>query len=244
MGRRCAADSNRLSRPPSGWYIHCHTSAIATPDATYGRKNIAWIARAPQERRSSASATPSARVIDTGTYSTYSAVLRSEIHTSGSRTIAAKLARPTNGSAGSARLQRCNDRYRANRTGATEKTARWSAEGVRNPHAATVSRSRCGRAASRSAHAASATASGPNNAKPSVTASHPAVAASPGGARSSAQRPGPRRTATTARGAPATVCRHASPPALSPPAASSAPRAIAASVASDVRVAGRRATAS
>src|SRR5207245_11792202 len=129
-------------------------------------KNIAWIARAPQERRSSASATPSARVIDTGTYSTYSAVLRSEIHTSGSRTIAAKLARPTNGSAGSARLQRCNDRYRANRTGATEKTARWSAEGVRNPHAATVSRSRCGRAASRPAHAASAAASRPKNAPP------------------------------------------------------------------------------
>src|SRR2546427_12835128 len=87
-----ASDSIQLIAPRSAWYIHCHTSATATIDDAYGRKTAVRARRAAHVRRPSARATPSANTIVTGTVRVESAVLRSEIHTAGSRTSWAKLA--------------------------------------------------------------------------------------------------------------------------------------------------------
>ena len=64
------------------------------------------------------------RTIDTGTYSTYRTVLRSETHTTGSVNTRSKFASPTNGRAESTRVQRCTDRYSTNSIGTKEKTPR------------------------------------------------------------------------------------------------------------------------
>jgi hypothetical protein len=76
-----------LSNPKSGWYIHCHTRAIATTEEAYGNRKNARNAdvAAPDPRRPIMTARPSATVIDAGTYRAYSSVRPSADQTSGSR---------------------------------------------------------------------------------------------------------------------------------------------------------------
>src|SRR2546421_658648 len=145
------------------------------------------------------------------------------------------------GRAGSTGLKRCTDRYSANNTGPTVNAARCNADGARNPQAATVSRRRSGDAAR--LQPASSAASGPSAASPSRTASQGAMPASIGLALSSTQRPGPRRTATTARTRPPTS-RLATPEPSESAGTTSAPRAIGASAPGAERVSGTRAAAS
>src|SRR2546421_519535 len=144
------------------------------------------------------------------------------------------------GRAGSTGLKRCTDRYSANNTGPTVNAARCNADGARNPQAATVSRRRSGDAAR--LQPASSAASGPSAASPSRTASQGAMPASIGLALSSTQRPGPRRTATTARTRPPTS-RLATPEPSESAGTTSAPRAIGASAPGADRVSGTRADA-
>src|SRR3989442_13574752 len=102
---------------------------MATTDETYGRKNAVRTSRTPRLRRLNTRARASATAIVTGTESAYSAVLRSETQTSGSRTSRGKFSSPTNGLTGPTRLQRGPHRESANATGANEKTAGGSGAG-------------------------------------------------------------------------------------------------------------------
>ena len=145
------------------------------------------------------------------------------------------------GRAGSAGLNRCTDRYTANSTGPAVNATRCSADGARNPQAATVSR-RCRGDAVRLQPASSA-ATGPSATRPSRRTSQGAAPASSGRARSSIQRPGPRRTATTARTTPATS-RRTTPAPSDSAGTTSAPRAMDPRLAGALRVSGTRAIAS
>ena len=158
-----------------------------------------------------------------GTCTVNSTVLRSEIHTSGSRSTRPKFSSPTNGFADSPKLQRCTDRYSANRIGANENTARCAAAGARNPHAVSVSRSRSGRARDRSSQRRSAATAGESPASARHSHSQPPVVVSPGSVRSASHRPHPTRIATTASGSPANRTRRTRTAALSPPGRRSAP---------------------
>src|SRR5258708_26107888 len=85
-GPRPARASVWLITPSVGWYIQRHTSAIATTEATQGRKNRVRTIATVRERRASSSATPSAPAIETGTYRAYSRVWASAVQTVGART--------------------------------------------------------------------------------------------------------------------------------------------------------------